>query len=310
MKIALLGNFTSPHTSEWHHAQALDDLGHQVSRLQEGQVTAGQLVSSARGSDLLVWVHTHGWATRGGIVPVLAELRRHGTRTLAYHLDLWHGLARQRDLDEGHPFLTGVDHFFTVDRRMAEWITDHSQAVGHYLPAAVAHRECWMAPSPSPDLDVVFVGSHRYHPEWPYRNELIARLHDRYGDRFHLVPGRGQPVRGAALNRLYGRTQVVVGDTLCPGFAYPDYWSDRVYETLGRGGMLVHPRVPGLDIQFRDGEHLAFYDYNDWTGLFDQVDRYLQHPADREAVRRSGHAEVHRSHTYLHRWTTILEIVT
>lgn len=310
MKIALLGNLSHPHSSEQHHAQALTDLGHDLTLLQEGDTTAGQIVAKARGTDLLVWVHTHGWETPGGIAPALAELRRHGVRTIAYHLDLWRGLDREKDLTGGHPYLSQVDHFFTVDPGMADWLTANTAAVGHYLPAAVAHRECWMAPSPQPDLDVVFVGSHNYHPAWPYRNELIARLHARYGDQFHLIPGRDTPVRGAALNRLYGRTKVCVGDTLCPGFDYPGYWSDRVYETLGRGGMMIHPRIKGLDQQFSDGNTLAYYDYNDWSTLFDLIDHYLRFPIDREAIRHKGHAEVHRAHMYTHRWTTILETIT
>ena len=202
-----------------------------------------------------------------------------------------------------------MDHFFTVDPGMADWITANTTAAGHYLQAAVAHRECWMAPAPVQDLDVVFVGSHDYHPAWPYRNELIGRLYGRYKDRFHLIPGQGKPVREAALNRLYGRTKVVVGDTLCPGFRYPGYWSDRIYETLGRGGFLIHPRIPGLDVEFRDGEHVVFYDYNDWSGLYDKIDHYLRFPVNREAIRHAGHTEVHRSHMYTHRWNTILETI-
>lgn len=310
MRIALLGNLSYPHSSEHHHAQALTDLGHDVTLLQEGSTTAGKLVAAAQQCELLVWVHTHGWETPGGIGPALAQLRRTGTRTIAYHLDLWHGLGREKDLTDRHPYFTGLTDFFTVDPAMADWLTAHTPIRGHYLPAAVAHRECWMAPAAVQDLDVVFVGSHRYHPEWPYRNELIARLHDRYGDRFHLIPGRGEAVRGPALNRLYGRTKVVVGDTLCPGFDYPGYWSDRIYETLGRGGMLIHPRVPGLDGVFRDREHLVFYDYQDWPGLFDRIDHYLHYWADREGIRSKGHAEVHRAHLYTHRWTTILETLT
>lgn len=308
MRIALLGNFLDPHSTEQHHRQALTDLGHQVQSLQEGTTSASAVLSVGSQNDLLVWVHTHGWQTPGGIAPALVELRRHGVPTIAYHLDLWIGLRREKDLTEGHPYLGGgVSDFFTVDPAMADWLNANTPTRGHYLPAAVAHRECWAAPSSSPDLDVVFVGSHRYHPEWPYRNELIGRLHAKYGNRFHLIPGQGEPVRGAALNRLYGRTKVVVGDTLCPGFSYPGYWSDRVYETLGRGGMMVHPRVPGMDTDFRDREHLVFYDYNDWSGLFDLVDHYLRFPHDRESIRGKGHAEVHRAHLYTHRWQTILE---
>lgn len=307
MRIALLGNLADPHSTENHHLQALTDLGHEVIPLQERATAAAALAFQARRSDLLVWVHTHGWKTPGGIDSALQKLRRAGIPTIAYHLDLWHGLARQKDL--GGSYFQSVQHFFTVDLQMADWITHRTPAQGHYLPAAVAHRECWMAPADNRDLDVIFVGSHRYHPEWPYRNRLLLALTERYGQSFHVYPGAGRPVRGAALNRLYGRSKVVVGDSLCPNFDYLGYWSDRVYETLGRGGMLIHPRVPGLDDQFRDGEHLVYYDYQDFDGLFDRVDHHLNRPDAADTIRRQGHAEVHRQHTYLHRWQTILETI-
>lgn len=306
MKIALLGNFSVPDTTEHHHQQALTDLGHDVLCLQEGTTTAGKMVAQARTADLMVWVHTHGVDTPGGIVPALRELRRANTPTIAYHLDLWRGLARERDLTNCHPYLTGVRDFYTVDPGMADWLNRHTNVRGHYLTAAVAHRECWTAKT-VPDIDVLFVGSHRYHPEWNYRNHLLLELTQRYRQRFHVVPGRGRPVRGPALNRLYARTKVVVGDTLCPNFSYPGYWSDRVYETLGRGGFLIHPRVPGMDAQFTDGVHLAYYDYNDFGGLFDRIDHYLDHPDERDDIRAAGHAEVHARHTYLHRWQTIVD---
>ena len=309
MRIAILGNFSVPYTTEQHHAQALTDLGHDITALQEGSTTAARLVAAARTADLLVWIHTHGWDTPGGILGALRELRRANTPTIAYHLDLWRGLGRERELTGGHPYLSGVQDFFTVDPGMADWFNQHTQVRGHYLTAAVAHRECWIAPAPKRDLDVVFVGSHRYHPEWSYRNHLLLRLTERYGERFHVIPGARGQVRGSALNRLYGRTKVVVGDTLCPGFDYPGYWSDRVYETLGRGGFLVHPRVAGMEQQFTDGTHLSYYDYNDFTGLFERIDHYLTHDSERETIRAHGHAEVHANHTYLQRWQTILDRV-
>ena len=72
---------------------------------------------------------------------------------------------------------------------------------------------------------------------------------------------------------------------------------------------MVHPRIDGLDRQFSDGDHLAYYDYNDFDGLFATIDRYLDDPEERESIRAFGHAEVHLNHTYLQRWETILETI-
>ena len=57
-------------------------------------------------------------------------------------------------------------------------------------------------------------------------------------------------IRGKELNDLYATAKVVVGDTLCKGFNYPYYFSDRLFETTGRGGFLIHPYIKGLEDYF------------------------------------------------------------
>ena len=51
---------------------------------------------------------------------------------------------------------------------------------------------------------------------------------------------------GVDINNLYASARVMVGDSC---FAGADrYWSDRVPEVLGRGGFLIFPKTPGLEI--------------------------------------------------------------
>lgn len=305
MRIAFIGNFQVPYSTEQHHVQALSDLGHDILCLQEGKVTTNEIIGAISICELVVWVHTHGWETPGGIDTALLEAKRLNIPVITYHLDLWMGLERQKDMKTG-PYWNLIDHFFTVDKAMAEYLNYYTPIQGHYLPAAVSHRECYAVDAPR-DLDVVFVGSHNYHPEWGYRQELIGNLREHYGDRFHLFPGEGPAVRGRDLNLLYARTKVVVGDTLCIGYDYPYYWSDRIYETTGRGGFLIHPKIVGLETQFADGLHLRFYDYGNFDQLFLLIDHYLKHDKEREAIRADGHSQTHAYHTYLQRWQTILK---
>ena len=306
MRIAFVGNWGVSYSTEQHHAQALTDLGHNVLCLQEGVASADEILGASRNCELVVWVHTHGWETPGGIENALLEIKLLGIPVITYHLDLWMGLERQKDMEAG-PYWHLLDHFFTVDKIMADYLTEHTPIQGHYLPAAVAHRECYAVRAPR-DLDVVFVGSHNYHPEWAYRQELIGKLRGGYGDRFHLFPGDNAPaVRGRDLNLLYARTKVVVGDTLCIGYDYPHYWSDRIYETTGRGGFLIHPKITGLETQFTSGEHLEFYDYGDFDQLFGLIDHYLYADYEREEIRAAGHSHTHANHMYIHRWQTILD---
>jgi len=306
--ITFLGNFRVDYTTETHHTKTLESMGHHVIRLQESESTSEDVFNNAINSDLFVWVHTHGWNTPGIMTmqDVLLRLKKHKIPSMTYHLDLWLGLSRQRDLRR-KPVYQHIDHFFTVDRKMAEWFNTRTNVKGHYVPAGVYDKECVYTPT-TPKEDVIFVGSKTYHPEWPYRPKLINFLSKTYGTRFNLYGREGLGiVRGQDLNNLYASTKVVVGDTLCPNFNYPDYWSDRIYETIGRGGFLIHPYINGLEKEFEDKKHVVFYEYNNLNQLQELINYYLEHDAEREEIRRSGHELVKNNYTYKNRWQAILK---
>ena len=309
MKIAFLGNFQVDFSTETHHCKTLEAMGHQVVRLQEAECPAAVVLDWALSSDLFVWVHTHGWQTPGelSMVDVLDNLKNNGIPTMTYHLDLWFGLERQKDL-ESDPFYKHIGHFFTVDRLMADWFNDNTEVKGHYLRAGVFDDECYVLEANQEPLnDVIFVGSKGYHPEWTWRPQLIDWLHQTYGGRFRHFGGDGERiVRGRELNQLYANTKVVVGDSLVLNFDYPDYWSDRVYETIGRGGFLLMPQIKGLETEFT-GEELATFKFGDFDDLKKKIDFYLKNDLYRNVMRQRGFTQVKNNYTYTHRWQTIFK---
>ena len=309
MRVTFLGNFQVPYSSETHHAASLESLGHHVVRLQEPEATVDNILTEALNSDMFVWVHTHGWNTPG-IELVLARLREERIPTVTYHLDLWMGLERQRDMRSG-PYWD-IDHFFTVDKLMADWLNENTPVKGHFLPAGVFDKECYISAEPSPHAnDVIFVGSRRYHPEWLWRPQLIDWLRETYGTRFTHIGGDGDTgtLRGDELNRAYANSKVAVGDTLCLGFAYPYYASDRLFEAPGRGGFQIFPRIHGLEEWFTDGETIRLFDYGDFDQLKILIDYYLANDAEREQIRVAGHEHVVDHHTYRQRWAAIIKTV-
>lgn len=310
MRIAFYGNFGVDYTSESHHTKSLEDLGHDVVRLQEPRCTSAHIADIACQSDLFVWVHTHGWDTPG-MDEAIALIKRAGVPVITYHLDLYMPIGRWRQY-ENSPYMRALDHFFTVDPRMADWLNDHTDVCGHFLPAGVYGRECYISDQPSEHAnDVIFVGSKGYHPEWPWRRQLIDWLRSTYGSRFTHVGGDGDTgtLRGDGLNRCYANSKVAVGDTLCVGFNYPGYVSDRLFEASGRGGAQVFPRIVGVDEWFKDGEHLRFFNFGDFDDLKAKIDWMLEHDDEREGIRRAGHELVKSCGTYRHRWETILDTV-
>lgn len=311
MRITFLGNFGVDYSTESHHAKSLESLGHEVIRLQEPKASATAIADEASRSELFVWVHTHGWDT-AGIADALRRIREAGVPIITYHLDLYMPLPRRWQQYRDDPYMLALDHFFTVDPKMADWLNTNTPTRGHYLPAAVFGEECYISDQPSPHAnDVVFVGSRGYHPEWPYRPQLIQWLRDTYGEQFTHVGGDGDTgtIRGAELNAVYANSKVAVGDTLCPDFDYPGYWSDRVYETLGRGGMIVHPYIDGMEQVFDNARHLRFYPFGDFDQLEAIINHNLDHDDEREWIRDQGHRYVKANHTYAHRWQQILATV-
>jgi len=309
VRVTFLGNFQVPYSSETHHAASLESLGHHVVRLQEPEATVDNILTEALNSDMFVWVHTHGWNTPG-IELVLARLREERIPTITYHLDLWMGLERQRDMRSG-PYWD-IDHFFTVDKLMADWLNENTPVKGHFLPAGVFDKECYISAEPSPHAnDVIFVGSRRYHPEWLWRPQLIDWLRETYGTRFTHIGGDGDTgtLRGDELNRAYANSKVAVGDTLCLGFTYPYYASDRLFEAPGRGGFQIFPRIHGLQEWFTDGETIRLFDYGDFDQLKILIDYYLANDAEREQIRVAGHEHVVDHHTYRQRWAAIIKTV-
>ena len=306
MKITFLGNFGVSYSSENHHVKTLESLGHEVICLQEGKVDGNEIVKQALSSDLFVVVHTHGWVTP--ILPLSDVLRllKGKVTTLTYHLDLWFGIDRQKDL-ETDDFYKLIDHFFCTDKLMADWFNDNTKVKGHFLPAGVYHEETYLLDLPKTN-DVIFVGSKGYHNEWKWRPQLIDWLYQTYGDRFKHYGNDGiGVVRGDELNKLYASTKIVVGDTLCLNFNYPYYLSDRVFETTGRGGFLLMPYIKGIEDLFVIGKEIITFKFGDFKDLKKKIDYYLINDEEREKIRLAGFERTKKDHTYQNRWIKILE---
>lgn len=311
MRICLVGNFGVDYSSETHHANTLELMGHQVIRLQEGEVSGDEILEDSRQSDVLVFIHTHGWYTPGlPLGEVLQVLKEEGMPTLTYHLDLWKGLHRERDLEED-PFYKQIGYFFATDKLMVDWFNENTEVKGEYLPAGCYEPEIQMLDGDK-SSDVIFVGSKGYHEEWPYRPQLIDWLTETYKTRFGHYSGEQEAIglkRGLELNQLYADSKIVVGDSLCLGFDYPHYVSDRLFETTGRGGFLIMPYIQGIEEFFEDGTEIVFYEYGDFKQLKYLIDYYLENPKEREAIRKAGFERTKRDHTYTQRWQEILNVV-
>jgi hypothetical protein len=313
MKIAYVGNFSQDHCTEVHIKKTLESLGHTVIPLQEDVFNVGQIYEIAKDCSLFLYTKTWGLIPAGNVDGngLLEKLKNCKVPTASYHLDLYWGISREAGI-ANDPFWK-TDFVFTPDGGHDQ---EFRQAgINHYyLKPGVFDQECYLDTTVEKRDEVLFVGSYNYHSEWGYRQELLNNLAEHYGGRFMKYGnGGGQfahlPIRGDELNKLYASTKVVVGDSLCKGFNSEYYWSDRVYETLGRGGFLIHPYIKGLDDEFTDKKHLVFYQYGKFSQLYDLIDYYLEHDDEREKIRLAGHNFVKKNATYKHRVKEMLTII-
>lgn len=304
--VAYLGNFGPSHSTETHVALALEDLGHRVLRIQEGRTPARDVAKRAAdaGADVLLWTQTLSLAHEGGTATerqqMLDDLAVAGIPTVGYHLDRWWGLRREGQIAE-EPFFA-VDLLCTADGghddRWADMGIDHV-----WMPPGVAAHETGPAePDPRFVSDVAFIGNWtgRYHPEWRHRRELVRFLRREYRGRVGLWPKPGEgAIRGADLQALYASVKVCVGDSCLVGDA-SRYWSDRIPETLGRGGFLLHPWVDGIDDHYIDGKHLRMWQLGDWRQLRALIGYYLDpdHDHERAAIAQAGRDHVAATATY------------
>lgn len=334
MNIAYLGNFTQKHCTEVHLANTLEDLGHSVIRIQENGFTQDELGKLIENEQFDLFLFTRTWGETLTLEHI-EQLRKRGIPSASYHLDLYVGLTRKylhgnNSLDQmlqTDPFWR-TDFVFTPDGDAESAKVFERNGVKHYyMKPGVYKPECLIYPKSEKSYDaggfythyydVLFVGGgdrpgseHAYgHPEWNYRNELIGWLYDTYGYRFTKFGHPQETIRNEALNQLYADTKVVVGDSVCIGFNHTYYWSDRVCETLGRGGFLIHPYIKGMEEEFIDGEHLVYYEFGNFEQLKEKIDYYLEHDDEREKIRRAGHEFVKNHATYNDRLKLMLEII-
>lgn len=298
--VSYVGNFAVDYSTETHIAIAFENIGWNVNRIPEQGLDWTRLTSMLEGSDLFLWTRTAGFdpPDKQTQADALAQI---SVPKVGYHLDRWWGLDRETWVDES-PFFTSTDFLCTADGGHQErW---ESKGITHYwYPPAILSNEAVVGNfTPRFACDVAFVGNmiDYGHAEWaPYRRELYRFLKPKY--HFRVFPSRGRPqIRGKELADLYASVKVVIGDSCLVGKA-THYWSDRIPETLGRNGYLIHPDVEGLNYPY-----LETYPLGDFDRLGELIDQALSDPVAREATAEMNRLHVLDHDTYEHRLTDLV----
>lgn len=295
--IAFIGNFKAGESTENMIRWALEErLGYDVEQLQENEVNLAAIRSAYAWNDALLWVKTPNWlqVTNREMEELLGELK---IPSFSIHLDKFWGIPEREEQIGVHPFWK-TKFVFTADGSAQDKF--RNRGVNHiWMKPAVSEVYCH--PGWTWDMyrcDVGFVGAKEYHAQYPFRRQLVEFLESTYKERFQHITG----LRGHGLNDFYASCKVVVGDCIFAGT--PNYWSDRVPETVGRYGNLLHPLVEGLDI----GTYV--YDPQDLESLHNVIEAVLEIPESvrRDVVQINAEA-VKQKHTWTARMRWILDCV-
>lgn len=161
-----------------------------------------------------------------------------------------------------------------------------------------------------PDHDLLFVANSRWTRRrivddlTPTDLDLAVYGKDWTADLIDPRHVRGRGVPNAELHRYYSSAAVVLNDHW-PEMAAEGFVSNRVYDALACGAVVVSDPVVGIDEQF-DG---AVVTYRSRLDLHGAVTRLLGDEEERQWRAERGRAAVLERHTFAHRVERLLSLL-
>jgi spore maturation protein CgeB len=286
MRIAYIARFKKMWDEEYI-ARSFEALGHTVGKIDEGTKPVHIIndINSFK-PDLVIFAKFN----QPHAEYIINECKRNRIKTVSWVFDLYWNYPRQGELK--HPNFK-ADYVFTTDGGSNDW---KSLGINHNcVRQGIYEPECVMLDDVK-EYDVVFVGSH--NPSNKNRIETHEKLKRDF--KFHWFGKRDDEVRGMKLNRLYAKSKVIVGDSVYS----PHYWSNRVVETLGRGGFLIHKEVEGLK-----EEYPYLVTYKDYGDLKSKISYYLEHNEERNDIIKKNYEWVKNNYTCIHQCKKLLNYI-
>ena len=297
---------------------SIEQLGHRVNGVNECTVTAEDVIEELKAHkyDLVLTEEARlkgdhegddkGEKTdiRGYFTPVMEYVRERNIPIVAWLTNIFYGL-KMREIQITQNPIFKADIVFSTDGGHQKEFS--AAGVNHVLLRQGIYEPEAVLGEPNPDIkaEIVFIGAI-YEHIWPYRKKLVQWLEKTYKGRFAHYGQRGE-VRHQALADMIASVKIVIGDSVyCPY-----YWSNRIYEMIGRGAFFVHPRVEGLNEEFNEYKHFIPYDIGNFGQLKEIIDYYSddRHKLERDRIRLAGYEHCRRAHTYLIRVKEMMKVL-
>lgn len=278
IKILSVGNFSGPSwdgsaPDEEHIASALEELGHEVYRLQRESLDDIQL---------LPWEPDFTLIAQWDGYKDVSKLHK----PLVY----W-AFDYQAEGQEWHERLIKEADLY-LSKRIADSKYDNWQWLAQDF--APSFLDKWEEPisvekyerAPfKKDIDVLFTGSYL---DWATeRNETIQAVNNNFNLVVHSVNDwpflkRQPPVMDHGLPALYARAKVVlsIDHTIESG-----YWSDRPAQAMACGAFVLHRYQPLSEARFHD--NLGYF--RDVESCLNQIESWLRIDKGRQTKAEQGY---------------------
>lgn len=281
MQIAYIGKFDRIYDEEYI-ARSFEMIGCEVIRIPSHYQPRAvvQILEKEKVDFLLYGKLSYSVDT----IPFLNKIKEINVKTVCWLFDLYIGYPREHQLKTNPIFKS--DYVASTDGghddRFKELGVNHT-----CIRQGIFKDECILYPFKKAEYDIVFVGSD--NGAFPQRKEFMISL-----DAFYNFKWFGKrdthEIRSLELNELYSKSKIVVGDS----FYSPHYWSNRVVETLGRGGFLIHQDVEGLKEAY---PHIVTYERGNFRDLRSKIDYYLAHEDERREIIKKNFEWVRNNYT-------------
>lgn len=302
-RIIYVGDFVKSYSTERYIAYAFRELGYEVTCIPETTFVVRdylEILNEIKSMEPIMVLFSKG-RPLGDSEKLIEALKKDGIKTVVWLFDLYFDLPSDRK--------------FRLEQKIAPFNSELivSTDGGHQkeFERLNINHKCLRQGIHEPEAilydrekthDIIFVGSNYYKT----RTIFLENLKSRYKEKFEWFGhSEDTTVRGLPLNELYASTKIVVGDSQ----PSPKYWSNRIYETLGRGGFLLHPYVEGIEEEFEVGKDLVCFPYGDSDELYRLIDYYLVHEDEREKIRKHGFETVKNKYTYKERCKNLLSMI-
>lgn len=267
MRIVFIGKFNKSWDEEYI-AEGFEHLGHEVVRVDH--LSSPQEIQDALERytpDILLYCK---WEQPKELDAIINAQKKTGLKTVCWLFDLYIGYPREYQVSTRRFFRS--DYVFTTDGGHQEEFK--RLGVNHYcVRQGIRASECVL--EEGNPVGVAFIGSD--NPLHPYRQKMLGQIMLHFPNFKWYGRGNTDEVRGMELNKVFANTKIIIGDSVTS----PYYWSNRVVETLGRGGFLIHPAVEGIKEEY---PYLVTYEPGNIQDLRNKINYYLNHEQERKDI--------------------------